>query len=134
LHDVTLKNTTSAAKRVSWFEYWDMNPYQQSIKTHLGFGGASYDAASRTLSVAQLPDSEDHDPLTIFAAALRGPVDGFDTSTKTFFGSGGRAAPTAVGMDHLAGTIAPPAAPGAGGSTMFAFKAPLTLHPGQSVT
>src|SRR6267143_324027 len=88
LHDVTLTNTTGAAKRVSWFEYWDVNPYQQSIKTNLGFAAPSYAGASRTLSVAQLPDSEDHDPLTIFASALRGPVDGFDTSTQTFFGGG----------------------------------------------
>src|SRR5439155_11832114 len=28
LHDVTLRNTTRKAKRVSWFEYWDVNPYQ----------------------------------------------------------------------------------------------------------
>src|SRR6267143_4924644 len=91
LHDVTLKNTTAAAKQVSWFEYWDVNPDQQSIKTNLGLGLPAYDAGTHTLSVAQLPDSEDHDPLSIFAAALQGPVNGFDTSTQTFFGGGGRA-------------------------------------------
>src|SRR3954468_10239474 len=25
--EVTIKNTTAAAKKVSWFEYWDVNPY-----------------------------------------------------------------------------------------------------------
>ncbi|MEA2399159.1 MAG: cellobiose phosphorylase, partial [Thermoleophilaceae bacterium] len=134
LHDVTLRNTTASAKQVSWFEYWDVNPYQQSIKTNLGLGLPSYDASARTLSVAQLPDSEDHDPLSIFAAALQGPVGGFDTSTQTFFGAGGRAAPAAVAADHLAGTIAPPNPEGNSGQTMFAFRAPLTLAPGQSVT
>jgi hypothetical protein len=134
LHDVTLKNTTSAAKQVSWFEYWDVNPYQQSIKLNLGLAAPAYDSSNQTLSVAQLPDSEDHDPLSIFAAALQGTVDGFDTSTQTFFGSGGRAQPTSVGLDHLAGTLAPPAPPGVGGSTMFAFRSPVTLQPGQTVT
>src|SRR5256885_10885610 len=31
LDDVTLKNTTGATKSVSWFEYWDVNPYNQEI-------------------------------------------------------------------------------------------------------
>jgi len=134
LHDVTLRNTTGATKQVSWFEYWDVNPYQQSIKTNLGFAPPSYNSATRTLSVAQLPDSEDHDPLSIFAAALQGPVSGFETSTSAFFGAGGRAAPTAVAADHLAGTIAPPNPEGLTGQAMFAFRAPITLAPGQSVT
>src|SRR4051794_31534651 len=30
LHDVTIQNTSSAAKKVSWFEYWDVNPVIQS--------------------------------------------------------------------------------------------------------
>ncbi|TMK62051.1 MAG: hypothetical protein E6G53_14990 [Actinobacteria bacterium] len=134
LHDVTIRNTTRKAKRVSWFEYWDVNPYQQSIKTNLGLAAPSYDRARRTLSVAQLPDSEDHDPLSIFAAALRGPVSGFETDTNAFFGSGGRASPGAVRADHLTNSIAPPNAEGSSGQTMFAFRAPLTLRPHRSIT
>ena len=31
LHDVTIRNThADARKRVSWFEYWDVNPYDQA--------------------------------------------------------------------------------------------------------
>ncbi len=30
IDQVTIKNTTSAAKKVSWFEYWDVNPYNQA--------------------------------------------------------------------------------------------------------
>src|SRR4051812_33243099 len=30
LDEVTITNTTDAAKKVSWFEYWDVNPYNQA--------------------------------------------------------------------------------------------------------
>ena len=119
---------------MSWFEYWDVNPYQQSIKTNLGYEAPSYDRARQTLSVQQLPDSEDQDPLSIFAAALSGPVNGFDTSTKTFFGSGSRARPAAVARDRLTGTIAPGNPEGGTGQALFAFRARVTLKPHRSVT
>ena len=54
LHDVKVRNTTNRTRKVSWFEYWDVNPYQQSIKTNLGLAAPAYDPASRTLSVEQL--------------------------------------------------------------------------------
>ena len=73
-------------------------------------------------------------PLSIFAAALRGPVHGFETSSSRFFGDGTRGAPAEVAADRLSGTIAPPAATGAGGKTLFALRSPLRLRPGQSVT
>ena len=134
LHDVTLRNKTRKRKKVSWFEYWDVNPYQQSIKTNLGFGGAAYDRSRRMLSVAQLPDSEDQDPLSIFAVALKGPVNGFETSTQSFFGGGGRARPAEVARDRLSGTLASENPEGATGQTLFAFRARLTLRPHRSVT
>jgi hypothetical protein len=33
LDDVTLTNTTHTTKTASWFEYWDVNPYNQSLGT-----------------------------------------------------------------------------------------------------
>jgi hypothetical protein len=134
LHNIRITNEGTSAKRLSWFEYWDANPYQQGAKTNLGMAAPRYDRASRILSVAQLPGEGDVHPLSLFATALRGPVAGFDTSTRTFFGSGGRADPEAVADDRLDGTIAPPAQGGTPGQTMFAFRAPLRLRPGQSVT
>jgi len=86
------------------------------------------------LTVAQLPGDNDVRPLSLFAAALRGPVDGFDTSTRSFFGNGGRANPAAVAAGHLHDSIAPPTPGGAPGSTLFAYRSPLKLRPGQSVT
>jgi hypothetical protein len=129
LHDVKLTNTSAVAKQVSWFEYWDVNPYQQGTKANIATGPPQYDAGRRTLSVTQLPDAEDTDPLSIYAAALQGPDGGHSTSTLSFFGSGGRAAPAAVAADSL-GDV-PPGGPG---TSLFAFRAPVKLAPGQSVT
>jgi hypothetical protein len=135
LHDVTIRNTTRAAKRVSWFEYWDVNPYDQTNRVHRGLAAPRWSPASRTLSVAQQAGEQgDSRPLSIFAAALRGPVAGHETSVDQFFGGGTRAAPQAVASDRLSGTIAGPAATGAGGATLFAFRAPMNLRPGQAVT
>jgi Glycosyl hydrolase 36 superfamily, catalytic domain/Glycosyltransferase family 36 len=133
--EVTIANTGDAPRKVSWFEYWDVDPYNQATQHQIGLQAPAYDAASRTLSVQQLTAPEgDTKPLSIFAAALSGPVDGFDTSVASFFGAGTRAAPTAVSADKLAGTIAPPSPSGAPSHQLFAFRAQLELAPGQSVT
>jgi hypothetical protein len=134
IHDVTIRNHGSSDRKLSWFEYWDVNPYGQATKANIGLAAPVYDPSSRTLSVAQLPSPDDSRPLSIFAAALRGPLQGFDTSAASFFGGGGRANPAAVAADHLGNTIAQPAPGGAPGDTLFAFRAPLTLRPGQSIT
>ena len=89
---------------------------------------------SKTLSVAQLPDDVDTQPLTIFASALSAPVSAYDTDTSSFFGSGTRAAPAAVAAGKLSDSIAPPDPNGTEGSAMFAFQSPFALEPGQSVT
>src|SRR5207248_4430495 len=52
----------------------------------------------------------------------------------SFFGSGSRATPAEVGADRLSGTLQPGSSNGGPGSTLFAFRAPLRLKPGQSVT
>jgi hypothetical protein len=120
---------------MSWFEYWDVDPYNQATQHQIGLGAPAYDAASHTLSVQQVTAAEgDTKPLSIFAAALNGPVDGFDTSVTSFFGAGTRAAPTAVTADKLAGTLALPSPEGASSDQLFALRAPVDLKPGQSVT
>jgi hypothetical protein len=129
LHDVTIKNTGSSPKDVSWFEFWDVNPVQQGTKATIATGPPSYDAGRRLLSVAQLPNNEDTDPLTIYGAALNGPDGGYTTSPLTFFGAGDRAAPSAVAADALDSTV-----PGTPGAELFAFRAPLKLAAGESVT
>jgi glycosyl hydrolase family 36/glycosyl transferase family 36 len=134
LHDVTLRNTSSDTKKASWFEYWDVNPYSPGAHAHLGLQSPAYDAARKTLSVAQLPFLGDSAPLSIFAAALSGPVDGHETDGTAFFGAGGRKAPTEVAADRLSGTLAPPAPDASAGHTILAFRSPVTLKPGESVT
>jgi hypothetical protein len=129
LHDVTITNASTVPKNVSWFEFWDVNPVQQGTKASIATGAPAYDAARRTLSVAQLPTDEDTDPLSIYGAALKGPDGGHTSSALTFFGPGGRTAPTAVASDSLDSTV-----PGTPGATLFAFRAPLRLAAGQSVT
>src|SRR3954470_15291032 len=134
LHDVTITNTSDHARAVSWFEYWDVNAYTPGTKSYRALEAPAYDGATRTLSVAHSADAIDSRPLSIFAAALRGPVDGWDTSVDAFFGSGGRAAPAEVAANKLSQTLAPPAPVGAAGKTLMAFRAPLRLAPGQSAT
>jgi Glycosyl hydrolase 36 superfamily, catalytic domain/Glycosyltransferase family 36 len=135
LDDVTIRNTTGAPKTVSWFEYWDVDPYNQATQHDIGLQQPAYDASARTLSVQQItaPDG-DTKPLSIFAAALSGPTAGYETSVNAFFGAGTRAAPTAVALDKLTSTLALPSPTGAPSDQLFAFRAPLRLAPGQSVT
>jgi hypothetical protein len=135
LHDVTITNTGTAARSGSYFEYWDVNPEVQAGKQlPRGYQSPAWDPSSRTLSVAQLPDDVDTQPLTIFASALNAPVSAYDTDTSSFFGSGTRAAPAAVAAGKLTDSIAPPDPNGTEGSAMFAFQSPFELAPGQSVT
>jgi hypothetical protein len=137
LHDVTLRNTTSSALPVSWFEYWDVNPYYQSLgfQRNLGMDAPRWNGATDTLSVAQTGVQEaDTNPLSIFAAAVKGPVADYDTSVKSFFGSGTRAAPGEVSSAKLSDTIAAATPDGQAGDVLFALRAPVTLAPGQSVT
>ncbi len=93
-----------------------------------------WNAGTRTLSVAQTPDHGDVKPLSIFAAQLRGPDGGHASSQAALFGAGTRAAPAAVAADRLDPTPAPAVPSGASGGTLFAFRAPLRLAPGQAVT
>ncbi len=134
LHDVTIRNLTRHAERVSWFEYWDVDPYDQTNKRLIGLARPVWHARTRTLSVRQASGDGDTRPLSVFAAALSGPVAGVETSVPAFFGSGSRARPAAVVANRLTGAMAPAAATGAGGSTLFAFRAPVRLAPGASVT
>src|SRR5262249_58595225 len=100
-------NQTGASKQVSWFEYWDVNPYDQANKLSRGVEQAAWDPSTATLSVGQnggLP--ADSAPLTIFAASLQGPLDGYETSLQAFFGGGTRAAPAEVIADHLTDSLA----------------------------
>ena len=73
-------------------------------------------------------------PLTIFAAALRGPAGGHSGDTREFFGSGSRARPAAVTKGRLNGALAPAAPEGSTGRAMLAFSASVRLAPHASVT
>jgi hypothetical protein len=133
LHDVTLRNTDTKPHELSWFEYWDVNPYFPGPHSHPGLNAPVRDGD--TLSVAQLPGAQDPlTPMTIFAASLRGGSDGFETDGTAFFGGGGRKAPDAAAADKLSNSIAGPAPDGNVGSQAFVFRSPHTLKPGQKVT
>ena len=137
LDDVRLKNTTRKTRKVSWFEYWDVNPYNQEIASPgtRGVSTPSWNRRARTLVVAQSGGrADDNDPLSIFGAALRGPVNGFETSVDKFFGSGSRARPAEVARGRLSGTLAPPSGAGDRSNALFAFRAPVKLRPGRAIT
>ncbi len=61
LHDVTITNTSSVTRSGSYFEYWDVNPEVIAAGNAVprGYGSPVWDPATRTLSVAQLPDDVD---------------------------------------------------------------------------
>lgn len=136
LHDVTLRNTTKAPLTTSWFEYWDVNPMLQGANSRgrRGVLSPSYDSRSRTLTADQSPLQSDTDPLTVYASVLQGPVGGFDTDVDTFFGSGGRARPDAVAADKASGSIASSTTGQTPNTSMFAFRAPVRIPAGRSVT
>jgi cellobiose phosphorylase len=135
LHDVTITNTGQSAAKGSYFEYWDLNPEIQAVtQIPRGYQAPAWDAATKTLSAAQLPADTDTKPLTIFASALSSPVSAYDTDTSAFFGSGTRARPDAVAAGKLTDSMAPPSPAANVGRGMFAFQSPFALAPGQSVT
>ncbi|MFN8160863.1 MAG: hypothetical protein U0R52_07460 [Solirubrobacterales bacterium] len=136
LHDVSIRNRSTSPRRLSWFEYWDLNPYDQTDHRHRGTRASRWDPARRALIVPQeRGDGGDARPLSVFAASLRGPLAGHEASAAAFFGAGDRAAPAEVAADQLSGGAAPAAPGGAtAGQGLFAFRAPLRLAPGQRVT
>ena len=134
LDDVTITNDSATAKQVTWFEYWDVGPYDQGGQVRRGVGQPVWDPALATLSVTQSGGRlADADPLSLFAATIDGPVEGFETSLDTFFGNGSRAAPAEVVANHLSNTLAPASAAGAPSGTVFVFRSPVFLGPGDHV-
>ena len=76
----------------------------------------------------------DTKPLSIFAAAVKGPLADYETSVEQFFGSGIAAAPAEVAADRLSDTIAPATPTGAPATRCSCSVRPMTLAPGRSVT
>jgi hypothetical protein len=135
LHDVTITNQSSRRLSGAYFEYWDVNPeVQAGTQLPRGYTSPSWDTTTQTMSVAQLPDDLDTQPLTIFASALNAPVTAYDTNTSAFFGAGTRGAPAAVTAGRLTDSTAPPTPNGVEGHAMIAMQTPVSLAPGASVT
>ncbi|MDA8183482.1 MAG: hypothetical protein M0035_03500 [Actinomycetota bacterium] len=134
LHDVTITNLTKRPRELSWFEYWDVNPYDQEKGKQRGLAEAMWDRGSQTLSAAQLPYGGDERPFTIFCAQLDGSTDAFDTDGAAFFGMGSRAHPGAVAAGHLSGSLAPAVPNLQTGSTLLALQTKLRLGSGHSAT
>lgn len=133
IHQVTLRNTTSTPISASWFEYWDVNPFAQSTKEQIGFGSPIWNQAKRSLTVTQTPDAGGGSR-EIFAAILKGAEGGYETSAPAFFGQGGPGTPDAVAADRLENGISEPNPDGETGSSLFAFRSPVSIPPGKSVT
>ena len=137
LDDITVRNVSRSVERADWFEYWDVNPYDQTAGEagNRGVSRASWNRADRTLAVAQHGNNAaDAAPLSIFAAALAGPLAGHETSVDAFFGNGSRRVPAEVSAGRLSDSLVGGSAPDRTSRTLFAFRAPVFLRPGQSVT
>jgi Glycosyl hydrolase 36 superfamily, catalytic domain/Glycosyltransferase family 36 len=135
LDDVTITNHSHTTKSASWFEYWDVNPYDEGLHTNLGLSAPTWRSQSETLEVGQVPDiATDTQPLSSFAAALRGPRPTWETSLSKFFGNGTRAVPAEVAANRLSETVAPIDPLGTSGKTLFVLRSAVTLRPGRSIT
>jgi hypothetical protein len=134
LHDVTIRNDTPRRQQATWFEYWDVNPFDQATKAQIATGPVRWLPSRGTLASAQRPTRLDRHPLTIFSAALQGPVAGHVGDTRAFFGRGSRARPAAVAAGSLNGKLARAVGTGKVGRAMFGFSAPVVLGPHASVT
>jgi hypothetical protein len=136
VHEVTIRNATGRPRAGTWFEYWAANPYDQAAKAPIGLARPRVSDGGRLLTVGQRPSPDDDRPLTIFAAALEGPVRGHATDAARFFGAGADAAarPAAVTADRLDPTPAAAVEPGARGATALVFQAPWRLGPGERIT
>jgi hypothetical protein len=125
LHDVTIRNIADRPLRADWFEYWDVNPRSVVGPREIGVARPAYQRSRRTLTAAQLPDSVDSKPMTVFAAALRGRVADWEADAASFFGAGGRARPAEVAAGRLSRTR---------GRGLFAFRSPVVVPAHASVT
>ena len=134
VHEIVLRNPTTRTRRATWFEYWDVNPYDQKEHRQRGLGRPVYDRARRALQVAQAPTALDRRPLSVFLAAVDTPVAGYDTDATAFFGAGGRQAPAAVRAGRSYGSRAPAVADGTVGRTLFALRTPVRIPARGTVT
>jgi hypothetical protein len=129
LHDVVIRNRSRTTRSASWFEYWDVNPFDRERGRPIAVREPRWSGRRRTLSAQQLRGDGDNRPLTVFLAALRGSVRGHETSVADFFGNGSRATPAAVSADRLDGV-----GNAAGtGRALFALRTPVRLRPGTAV-
>ena len=137
----TSRSPTPARRRrtASWFEYWDVNPYDQTLGVQQNSGLIE-------------PDLERGQPHAVGGAVrqrparhrrrcasspprCKGPVADYDTSVSSLLRVGQpRGARRGRRPNKLSDTIAAPNPPGQSGNTLFALRAPVTLAPGQSVT
>jgi hypothetical protein len=131
--EVRITNRTDEVRRLAWWEYWDVNPWDETEDVQRGLDAPEVHGGD-TMTVTQHPSAIDPRPQTIFLAAPDRKLSGFETDASEFFGSGGRAAPAAVRDDEASGSIAPPSADGTVGRAMFATRTPLRLRPGRSAT
>ncbi len=132
VHEVRLRNRSTRTRELTWWEYWDVNPYDETTNINRGMEAPRY--ADGRLSVRQTGDVIDADPLTIFLAPVDTPVAGYEADTQAFFGNGTRQVPAAVAADRATGARAPATLTTVAGRAMFALRSPVTLRPGEATT
>ena len=134
VHDVTIVNATRRTRSGSWFEYWAANPFDQAEKRPIGLDRPRTGAGGRLLTVAQRPSAADRRPLTIFAAALDGPVAGSGDRRRARSSARAAArAPDAVAAGRLDPRASRPRRP-ASGRRCSPSSAPGACGPGGRVT
>ena len=91
LHDVAITNRSARTRRASWFELWDVNPYDQNAARHIGLARPVASQDGRLLRVRQLPRASTGDRSRSTPRRSGGRSRGNTTSAESFFGDGGRA-------------------------------------------
>ena len=123
-------NTLRGDRRLSWWEYWDVNPYDEADDVQRGLARRAYDGRRRLLSVAQSPTRSTPTRSAIFLAAPGTKVAGFEADTRRFFGAGDAgAAGRGRRRRCLGGRSRRPTPRATAGRAMFAIRSPLRAAP-----
>ena len=133
VHEVKLTNTSEEEQPATWWEYWGVNPYDETTNLQRGVEAPSFDPQTSTLSACAAAERARSGPADDLPHRGRCTVDGFEADANAFFGDGDRAQPAAVGDDAGGGSLAPPTPEEVPGRGMFALRSPVTLEPGESV-
>ena len=133
LHDVTIRNTSAERAAGDVVRVLGRQPVPPGVADAPRPDGAGLRrGASGSSPSASCPRGATPTRCTSSRRRSTRRSTGGRPMRRAFFGAGGRANPDAVAADRLTAAIALPVPTGATGTTLFAFRSPVVVAPGQS--